>query len=235
MTDLTFDPAALRALLARAHDEIANIAEGKRRWTMSIPAKLETDSDLLISSALSGAEKALDALAGAREELAEAQRERDQLGRQQQALLDLCSRREKLGHRSVSMADVYFTVITDPADAVPAAAPQADDGPGHCGLCGSEDCPGKPGEGCTPGPFEAYEPEIPNNPYPKGDPRGWVKYRDCITDMCAAQRQHTPNCPQAAVLGDGEQPTGTARIAAAAARAARDNATFHWANGKERS
>lgn len=35
----------------------------------------------------------------------------------------------------------------------PADAPQPDD-PGHCGLCGCEDCPGIPGKGCTPGPHE---------------------------------------------------------------------------------
>jgi hypothetical protein len=28
---------------------------------------------------------------------------------------------------------------------------------GHCGLCASEDCPGVPGMGCMPGPFEAVD------------------------------------------------------------------------------
>lgn len=43
------------------------------------------------------------------------------------------------------------------------------------------------------------EPEIPNNPYPPGDPRGWTRFKDCPSHFCAAQRQHMPSCPQADV------------------------------------
>jgi hypothetical protein len=130
MTDLTFDPAALRALLARAHDEISNIAEGKRRWTMSIPAKPETDSDLLISEALSGAEKALDALAAAREELAEMRRKRNDAIQKRAKLIQgvmtvRCWTNED-GKQFV-FADDLFALLDPPANAVPAAAPQADE------------------------------------------------------------------------------------------------------------
>lgn len=37
-------------------------------------------------------------------------------------------------------------------------------------------------------------------PHPPGDRRGWPQYRDCPTDLCAAQDQHTPAC-LAAVRG----------------------------------
>jgi hypothetical protein len=63
------DLDALTADVKRAHDELCNIAEGKRRWTMSIPAKEETDSDLVISRGLSAGEKALSALTATRAEL----------------------------------------------------------------------------------------------------------------------------------------------------------------------
>lgn len=50
MADL--DLEAIKARIDAAHDHVCAIAEGKARWTMSIPAKPDTDSDLLLGGAL---------------------------------------------------------------------------------------------------------------------------------------------------------------------------------------
>lgn len=36
--------------------------------------------------------------------------------------------------------------------------------------------------------------EIPDNPFPKGDPRGWAEYSKCKSHICAAQRKHVEEC-----------------------------------------
>jgi hypothetical protein len=36
--------------------------------------------------------------------------------------------------------------------------------------------------------------EIPDNPFPPGDPRGLQEYQACISDLCAVQRRHTTMC-----------------------------------------
>ncbi len=44
-------------------------------------------------------------------------------------------------------------------------------------------------------PASADEPEIPDNPYPPGDARGWAKFADCPSHLCALQRKHWDSCP----------------------------------------
>lgn len=56
------------AAIQRARDEVAKLCEGKRRWTMSVPARPNEDSDLIIADALDAGEKAVTALAAAQAE-----------------------------------------------------------------------------------------------------------------------------------------------------------------------
>lgn len=46
------DLEAIRARAKRAHDHVCDLAQQNARWKMTIPANEETDSDLLLSSAL---------------------------------------------------------------------------------------------------------------------------------------------------------------------------------------
>lgn len=48
----TPDLDAIQARAKRAHDHVCDIAQQKARWKMTIPANEETDSDLLLSNAL---------------------------------------------------------------------------------------------------------------------------------------------------------------------------------------
>lgn len=48
--------AEVKARLNKAHTHIADLCEGKAKWTMRIPADPERDSDLILSEALSDAE-----------------------------------------------------------------------------------------------------------------------------------------------------------------------------------
>lgn len=45
---------------------------------------------------------------------------------------------------------------------------------------------------------QALRPErterAPGSVYRPGDPRGFVEYQDCTSDLCAAQRHHTARC-----------------------------------------
>jgi hypothetical protein len=55
----------LRAHLAAANAEVHALCSGKRRWTMSIPAEVDRDSDLVIGRALNEAEREIDRLTAA--------------------------------------------------------------------------------------------------------------------------------------------------------------------------
>lgn len=46
MTDLD----AIRARAERSHDEIVALCEGRRRWTMRVPAVEDRDSDLVLEA-----------------------------------------------------------------------------------------------------------------------------------------------------------------------------------------
>lgn len=50
------DLAEVRARVERAHQEIGDICQGRRKWTMRIPADEATDTDLVLSAALKDAE-----------------------------------------------------------------------------------------------------------------------------------------------------------------------------------
>ena len=63
--------AELRQMLAAAHEELRQLCDGSKRWTMRVPPDLERDSDLVISRGLEVAESLLDAAErGARVEAA---------------------------------------------------------------------------------------------------------------------------------------------------------------------
>lgn len=66
MTDLK---QKLMDKLQRAEDEINNIAQGKREWTMSIPAREATDTDLLLQSVVDIGRGLIDILVQQREAL----------------------------------------------------------------------------------------------------------------------------------------------------------------------
>lgn len=82
---------------------------------------------------------------------------------------------------------------------------------GHCGLCGSDDCPGVPGKGCTPGPFETVEPACGAL-----GPHGMV----CVAPAGHAMAHYVggvvtttwTNRDMAAGAGDGEQDTATTDV-----------------------
>lgn len=52
---------------------------------------------------------------------------------------------------------------------------------------------GAPCPVCNPPWVEDTTP-VSNNLYQPGDPRGFKEYEPCLTDLCAAQRQHTVRC-----------------------------------------
>lgn len=57
MNDL--DLLAIKVSIATAHDHVCDIAQGKAKWTMRIPADEKRDSDLVLSKAFADAEKLL--------------------------------------------------------------------------------------------------------------------------------------------------------------------------------
>lgn len=52
------DLDAARAALKTAHDHVADLCEGRTKWTMRIPADEQRDSDLVIGAGLDAGEKA---------------------------------------------------------------------------------------------------------------------------------------------------------------------------------
>lgn len=60
------DLDAARARIDRAHRMVGDIAAGTTWWKMSIPAREDTDSDLVLATALADAEKAVAELEAAR-------------------------------------------------------------------------------------------------------------------------------------------------------------------------
>ena len=75
MTDTPFDLAIARSQIKAAMDEVDAICEGKRRWTMRVPAQEDRDSDLVIDRALIAAEKLAAEVETLRTQLAEARTE----------------------------------------------------------------------------------------------------------------------------------------------------------------
>jgi hypothetical protein len=67
---MSLDLAAVLARAERAHREIADICEGRRRWTMRVPAQPDADSDLLLSASVADVE-ALAAVLARVDKLAE--------------------------------------------------------------------------------------------------------------------------------------------------------------------
>jgi len=55
------DVADVIAKIDKAHDHVCDLASGREKWTMRIPARPDTDSDLIIGAALSAAREALQA------------------------------------------------------------------------------------------------------------------------------------------------------------------------------
>lgn len=55
-------PGAVDSALAKAHAVVNDLCQGKRRWTMSVPAQPDSDPDLVISGALQLAMQELDRL-----------------------------------------------------------------------------------------------------------------------------------------------------------------------------
>ena len=49
----------VEVLIERAHNVVSELCEGKRSWTMSVPARPEEDPDLVITAALRAAKDAL--------------------------------------------------------------------------------------------------------------------------------------------------------------------------------
>jgi len=65
------DLAEVRARVERAHQEIGDICQGRRRWTMRIPADEASDTDLILSAALKDAETLSAEVEKLRSELAQ--------------------------------------------------------------------------------------------------------------------------------------------------------------------
>lgn len=56
------DPAAVRKRCEAAMQMVSDLCQGRRNWTMSIPARPDYDPDLIISAALADIPKLLEAL-----------------------------------------------------------------------------------------------------------------------------------------------------------------------------
>lgn len=56
------DAAAVRSRCEAAQQMISDLCQGRRNWTMSIPARRDYDPDLIISAALADIPKLLEAL-----------------------------------------------------------------------------------------------------------------------------------------------------------------------------
>lgn len=56
-------PEQVIALIDRADAEVSALCSGKRRWTMTVPAEHDRDSDLVIGGALHEARRLLAAIA----------------------------------------------------------------------------------------------------------------------------------------------------------------------------
>jgi hypothetical protein len=55
------DLVVLIGRIERAEQEVSDLCSGKRRWTMTVPAEPDRDSDFVIGGALADARKALTA------------------------------------------------------------------------------------------------------------------------------------------------------------------------------
>lgn len=94
--------AAIRARLVKAHEVVSDLCHGRRRWTMSVPAREDHDPDLLVGAALRDADALLAGLTATREALARCEGERDEIQRWRnedtlrntEALADLAQRAE---------------------------------------------------------------------------------------------------------------------------------------------
>ena len=70
MSDPTpLTPEAIIAKIDRAWQEVSDLCSGKRRWTMTVPAERDRDSDLVIGDALTEARRYLDAARAAAPDL----------------------------------------------------------------------------------------------------------------------------------------------------------------------
>ena len=58
------------ARIKKAHDMVAELCRGDRKWIMSIPAKPDRDPDLIISDGLNAGDAAIEELAEVRRNLA---------------------------------------------------------------------------------------------------------------------------------------------------------------------
>lgn len=54
------DLETIKTGIDKAHELVGELASGKQRWTMHIPVDMQRDSDMILSSALSDAEKLLE-------------------------------------------------------------------------------------------------------------------------------------------------------------------------------
>jgi len=52
----------VKTLIKKAHDVVTELCNGKRRWTMNVPARYDEDPDLIITAALTAAECEIDRL-----------------------------------------------------------------------------------------------------------------------------------------------------------------------------
>lgn len=71
------DVEAVRERIDKASEVVAELCQGKRRWTMSVPARPNNDPDLLIESGLDAGREVLAALDAARARCAEMEKGRD--------------------------------------------------------------------------------------------------------------------------------------------------------------
>lgn len=66
----SMDRATLRERCAQAEQIVNDLCHGRRRWTMSVPARPDSDPDLIIGDVLHQVPALLDALAAAEERAA---------------------------------------------------------------------------------------------------------------------------------------------------------------------
>lgn len=122
VTPLRYEVDRLRAERDRFREH--SVTLNTVGWTLAVAlGDAPAEAESVLGNPVEQAERIVAELAAARRDAEQAQAERYLLGRQQQALLDLCHNIERVGGASVVLGLVFEKLITDPAD----AAPQADE------------------------------------------------------------------------------------------------------------